>query len=77
MRLIVDALIMIALGLFAWLVAFLSFAVLYAGQHGPRPKTLAVVAIVPAILVTMLDVVIVAYRRYSQPTSRKVEGRSM
>jgi hypothetical protein len=53
MRLIVDALIMIALGLFAWLVAFLGFAVLYAGPHGPRPKTLAVVAMVPAILVNV------------------------
>jgi hypothetical protein len=71
MRLIVDALIMIALGLFAWLVAFLGFAVLYAGPHGPRPKTLAVVAIVPAILVTVLDVAIVAYRRCSQLISEK------
>jgi hypothetical protein len=70
MRLIVDALIMIALGLFAWLVAFLGFAVLYAGPH-PRPKTLAVVAIVPAILVTVLDVAIVAYRRCSQLISEK------
>ena len=47
------------------------FAVFYAGPHGPRPKTLAVVAIVPAILVTVLDVAIVAYRRYSQPISEK------
>jgi len=63
MRLIVNALIMIGIALFAWLSAFLSFGVLYAG-HSPGPKTLAMFAMAPASLVTML--IIAIYRRYSR-----------
>ena len=69
MRLIVTALIVIGLALFAWLIAFLGFAVLLAGPHGPGPTTLAIIAMGPAILVTMLVVAILVYRRYSQRIS--------
>ena len=68
MRLIVNVLIMTGMALFAWLIAFLSFGVLYAGPHGPAFGTLAIVAMVPAILV-MLVVAMLVYRRYSQRIS--------
>jgi uncharacterized membrane protein len=63
MRLIVSTLILIGITLFAWLVAFLSFGVLYA-VHSPGPKTLAMFAMAPASLVTIL--IIAIYRRYSR-----------
>jgi uncharacterized membrane protein len=68
MRLIVNALIVIGMALFAWLVAFLSLCVLYAGPHGPRHKTLALVAMVPAIL-AMSVVAILVFRQYSRRIS--------
>ena len=60
---------MIGIALFAWLIAFLSFGVLYTG-HSPGPKTLAIFAMAPASLVTML--IIAIYRRYSGKTNRPV-----
>jgi hypothetical protein len=63
MRLIVNALIITGIALFAWLIALLSFCVLYA-RHSPGPKTLAMFAMAPVSLVTML--IIAIYRLYSR-----------